>query len=612
MATPLFAYDFRAVNSKGDTLYYNITTDSTVEVTYDVRPVKQERTNFSGHIVIPSTVFYGGKDYHVTKVGDKAFGNCVLIDTVTIPEGVDSIGAWAFKGCYRLKAVTLPVSLVNVGESAFTSCRSLERILFPSQNCNIWGSVFNGCRQLREVVLPSQSARLGEMCFYNDSNLLSITMPGYMESIPRGCFKHCISLKSIVIPTGVRLIGLSAFSDCDSLAEFSFTTPSTLDSIEGSAFLGDSSLVRVDLSQTKIRVLETGMFNECVSMEEVKLPNTLKIINYSVFEYTKLPYIVIPESVEYISARAKSWVRFNSWSPEFPTAYIFKSTTPALLFSANPNDVYKVDTLKFGFNTIDTFYVPCGYGDVYRNAEDDNWWIIKNIKEVSFAEEEIVLDSVCGPEVQEKYGFYPDHSGTYCQRFPSGYACDSMAVFRITLATLPTLDDSSVNVEPNKEDTSVLWTWEGTGYAYNVYRDGDYITTVEQPFYLDTNIEFNVQYCYNFAPVNEKYCEGKWSTTNCYTMVNVGVQEAEEGVCWVLRPNPVKETLFITAAGAASTDGSATHFDGSPYEITDITGRIVLQGRYNATEGIHVGGLAKGIYLLRMEGKVGKVVKESK
>ena len=611
MATPLFAYDFYASNSRGDTLYYNITTDSTVEVTYDVKVYHPARLNFKGHIVIPSIVSYGGKNYHVTKIGDMAFNYCTLIDTVTIPEGVDSIGAWAFRGCYRLKSVALPVSLVNVGEGAFGSCRSLERIHFPSQNCNIGNSVFSGCSQLREVVLPSQSSKLGEMCFYNDSNLLSITMPGYMESIQRSCFEYCISLKSIVIPAGVRLIRLSAFSHCESLAECSFTTPSTLDSIEGTAFSNDSSLVRIDLSQTKLRVLERAMFNGCVSLEEVKLPNTLKLISYYVFEHNKLPYIVIPESVEYISARDKCWLNFDSWSPLFPTKYIFKSTTPAHLFNTNPNDIiYKVDTIKHGFNTIDTFFVPCGYGDVYRNAEDENWWIIKNIKEVSFAEEEIVLDSVCGPEVQERYGFYPDHSGTYCQRFPSGYACDSMAIFRITLATLPTLDDSSINVEPNKEDTSVLWTWEGTGYAYNVYRDGDYITTVEQPSYLDTNIEYNVQYCYNFAPVNEKYCEGKWSTTNCYTMLNVGVQEAEESVYWVLRPNPVKETLFVTAAGAASTDGSATHFDGNPYEITDITGRIVLQGQYNATEGIWVGGLAKGIYLLRMEGKVGKFVKE--
>ena len=70
----------------------------------------------------------------------------------------------------------------------------------------------------------------------------------------------------------------------------------------------------------------------------------------------------------------------------------------------------------------------------------------------------------------------------------------------------------------------------------------------------------------------------------------------------------------MTAAGAASaaTEAASTfpHFDNVPYEVTDVTGRIVLQGSYNAAEGIRVSGLSKGVYLLRMEGKVGKFVKE--
>ena len=37
---------------------------------------------------------------------------------------------------------------------------------------------------------------------------------------------------------------------------------------------------------------------------------------------------------------------------------------------------------------------------------------------------------------------------------------------------------------------------------------------------------------------------------------------------------------------------------------------MVLQGSYNAAEGIRISGIAKGIYLLRMEGRVGKFVKE--
>jgi len=119
----------------------------------------------------------------------------------------------------------------------------------------------------------------------------------------------------------------------------------------------------------------------------------------------------------------------------------------------------------------------------------------------------------------------------------------------------------------------------------------------------------DVQYCYNFAPVNERYCEGKWSTTNCYTMLSdtTGIAEHDAGHSLVIYPNPAKNVLFISADAASSENG---RINGTAYEVTDVIGRIVLQGRYNASEGIRVSGLAKGIYLLRMEGKVGKFVKE--
>ena len=593
-ASPLFAYDFSAVLGKGDSLYYNIISDSTVEVTYDVKVNLPTRFNFGGHIVIPTTVTHGGKNYRVTKIGDMAFRHCPLIDSVTIPEGVESIGKYAFQYCTGLQWVNpFPASLKEIGESAFLQCKLLE-VRFTAPSCLIGSGAFMGCKQLREVILPHGYASLGSQCFSLDSSLCSIQMPDSMDFISNGCFMKCVSLKSIVIPRGVRIIDANSFSFCRSLVTCEFSTPNTLDSIGFNAFSNDSSLLRMDLSKTRIKVLTNGVFEYCVSLQELKLPNTLKIISYLVIhDVFSLPCVVIPESVEYIS------LGFDAFFARLRhcNTLIFKPTTPPRWFHMTIADkpVFVDDSAFFK----DTVYVPCGYVQTYRNANDKLWYIVEHIEEVEFAEREIVLDSVCASEVQQKYGFYPDHSGTYCRRIPSGFACDSMAIFKITLATLPTLDDSTVNVEPNKEDTSVLWTWEGTGYAYNVYRDGDYVTTVEQPSYLDTNIMFNVQYCYNFAPVNEKYCEGKWSTTNCYTMLRdtTGVLDVKAQQPLSLFPNPTKRLLFLT---------SGERYDNRPYEVTDMTGRIVLQGNYNATEGIRVSGLAKGFYLLRMEEKVGK------
>ena len=319
--TPLFAYDFSTPNSKGDTLYYNITSDSTVEVTYDVKVNKPTRFNFKGHIIIPADVSYGGKNYNVTKIGDMAFRYCPLIDSVTIPEGVETIGGWAFNNCTGLQWVShLPVSLKELGESAFANCKLLE-VCFSTQSCNIGSYAFGGCGQLQEVTLPRSHASLGTQCFYSDSNLCQVQMPDSMESIPASCFYYCIRLKGIVIPSGVKLIDVFAFYHCHSLVCCNFKTPFTLDSISVGAFTGDSSLLLMDLSQTKIRTLSRAVFEDCVSMKELKLPNTLKLVDFiSVARTISLEFLVMPESVEF--------VHVGYCSHYMEHKQIFKSTTP--------------------------------------------------------------------------------------------------------------------------------------------------------------------------------------------------------------------------------------------------------------------------------------------
>ena len=250
---------------------------------------------------------------------------------------------------------------------------------------------------------------------------------------------------------------------------------------------------------------------------------------------------------------------------------------------------------------------PCGADSAYMMSSWATWYdSLRPCHFLNLDSGYMDLESVCPWEVERKYGFHPDTVGVYIVEKHNPYDCDSFNIYFVKSFLDPgVIYDTTVQIEPDRQDTSVLWTWEGTGYAYNVYRDGDYITTVEQPYYSDTNIKMDVQYCYNFAPVNERYCEGKWSTTNCYTMLSdtTGVAEHAAAHSLVIYPNPAKNVLFISANEPTNVNG---HINGTSYEITDITGRIVLQGRYNATEGIRVSDLAKGIYLLRMEGKVGK------
>lgn len=118
-ATTMYAYDFEA-----DGIYYNITSVTTVSVTY----YREYRETYSGNVSIPEYVTYKGTQYCVTSIGDLAFANCSSLTAIKLPNSVTSIGDNAFYKCRSLTAIELPNSVTSIGDSAFFKCSSLKKI----------------------------------------------------------------------------------------------------------------------------------------------------------------------------------------------------------------------------------------------------------------------------------------------------------------------------------------------------------------------------------------------------------------------------------------------------------------------------------------------------
>lgn len=67
----------------------------------------------------------------VTYIGNRAFYNCKILESVNIPTGVKSIGDYAFNMCYNLKEINVPGSVESIGQYCFADS-GLVNIILPN------------------------------------------------------------------------------------------------------------------------------------------------------------------------------------------------------------------------------------------------------------------------------------------------------------------------------------------------------------------------------------------------------------------------------------------------------------------------------------------------
>lgn len=149
------AYSFESAG-----IYYNITGDNTVEVTYsDIN-----NSSYFGSISVPETVTNNGTEYSVTTIGEYAFKGST-VTSVSMPESITSIGTSAFYVCKNLESVALPESLTTLGSHAFYFCKSLKAVKIPSGVTAILGSCFSECSSLESVIIPEGVTTIGQYAF---------------------------------------------------------------------------------------------------------------------------------------------------------------------------------------------------------------------------------------------------------------------------------------------------------------------------------------------------------------------------------------------------------------------------------------------------------------
>ncbi len=286
-------------------------------------------------LVIPAEI----DGYKVVAIGNRAFDKNTNVESVQIPDTVESIGQSAFTrtafykneanweddvlyiGKFVIAAKTtlegeyvVKSGTTLIADGTFRNCKNLTKVILLKGMVFIGLLAFRDCTALTDVILPSSLKNIGAYAFAGCTALETIDIPNGVETLGNYSFNGS-GLTEIKIPASVKTIGNYAFCTCENLAEIkvveenenyssvsgvlynkdkttliyapykvdysSFEIPETVTTIGKYAFEG-ATFEEFEIPEN-VTTIEDGAFANCENLKKVKIPASVTAIGEDVF-----------------------------------------------------------------------------------------------------------------------------------------------------------------------------------------------------------------------------------------------------------------------------------------------------------------------------------------
>lgn len=314
-------------------LYYNLnTTNRTAEVTYE----NTTSTNYSSlpaDVVIPATVKYRNVDFSVISITDRAFANCKVIQSISIPATVNTIGSATesesykpFYGCTSLKSIrfedgpqplkmgSYSYSWYNYGKGMFHDSyleevylgRNIEYInssnySFEAEPEAYGYSAFYNQPKLTKVTIGPKVTDIPQYLFYQNSSLTLMRLPN-VKTIGKSAFELCSKLTTLNIGETLEVVGDRAFYGCANVTKLTF--PDAINKIGSEAFYDCTSVTEITVGSGLKEIGEKGFYN-CGSFTALILPSGFTTMGDAAFmNCRKLTIAQLGESLTAIPDQA--------------------------------------------------------------------------------------------------------------------------------------------------------------------------------------------------------------------------------------------------------------------------------------------------------------------
>ena len=370
-----FAYDFSAVCSSGQTLFFNIINDTSVAVTY------------------PSNIIPGINAYSYMMGPYLTINNQNHIDM--LPPGYDNyIVESNGSGLSGQLVQYFTYGFYGLHSSNSYALYSIPQTIYSSNHFYVLSDssyVLYGDLIIPQYVysdgLQYTVTAIGDYAFCNCANLNSISLPGSITAIGNYAFVNCINLNSISLPSSIFFIGKNAFINCDNVLGLNIDNASV--TIGDGAFMGCDRLVNVNLGDSAISIGNSA-FKDCFRLNNVQMGNSVTRIGNSAFEgCVRLPFPRLSNALTSIGDNAFKGCNLFSGEITIPAEvdtigdYAFSGCSGVTSLNMKPHNPPIIFAHTFDSISINIpVYVPCGR--VLNYYVTNYWENFPNILEAAF------------------------------------------------------------------------------------------------------------------------------------------------------------------------------------------------------------------------------------
>ncbi|MBR3058722.1 MAG: leucine-rich repeat protein [Clostridiales bacterium] len=248
------------------------------DIYFGVNTLTGEEEQF---IVEKTSTGYSFNGYMGNHVASKELG--IPLEYSTQPNGggvTIQINAISKEACkeYTITKVSIPEGVESIGKEAFKNCTGIVEVSFPSSLKKLGDSSFENCALLKYLDM----SELDELDINQGG--VHIVNKGNSDGLGKNAFKDCKALIEAKLPASApkfQFVTEGMFDGCVRLTKV--VIPDSVTEIDVNAFRGDILLENVSFGSNLVYI-DKSSFANCTGLTYIQIPNSVRFFGENSFD----------------------------------------------------------------------------------------------------------------------------------------------------------------------------------------------------------------------------------------------------------------------------------------------------------------------------------------